>query len=176
MKNPLTPAGNEPATFRIVAQLCYCGRILVRSYRKWTQLSSKSTKGMFNRLIRYTAINEFDIFPSVHSGCNLCAPIYAHKLYKVISYPVYSTFLHRIHQYARVTGIWTFWIENIDIRCFYKCIQHIVNNNISDVWLTVHRNSVWIRKTNQMSLFVFFISLLIVAQHVSGNHVLIIRS
>ena len=36
--------------------------------------------------------------------------------------------------------------------------------------------SVWIRKTNQMSLFVFFISLLIVAQHVSGNHVPIIRS
>ena len=35
---------------------------------------------------------------------------------------------------------------------------------------------VWIRKTNQMSLFVFFISLLIVAQHVSGNHVPIIRS
>ena len=46
----------------------------------------------------------------------------------------------------------------------------------SDVWLTVHRNSVWIRKTNQVSLFVFFISLLIVAQHVSGNHVPIIRS
>ena len=46
----------------------------------------------------------------------------------------------------------------------------------SDVWLTVHRNSVWIRKNNQMSLFVFFISLKIVAQHVSGNHVLIIRS
>ena len=45
-----------------------------------------------------------------------------------------------------------------------------------DVWLTVHRNSVWIRKTNYMSLFVFFISLLIVAQHVSGNHVPIIRS
>ena len=46
----------------------------------------------------------------------------------------------------------------------------------SDVWLTVHRNSVWIRKTNWMPLFVFFISLLIVAQHVSGNHVPIIRS
>ena len=45
-----------------------------------------------------------------------------------------------------------------------------------DVWLTVHRSSVWIRKTNWMSLFVFFISLLIVAQHVSGNHVPIIRS
>ena len=40
----------------------------------------------------------------------------------------------------------------------------------SDVWLTVHRNSVWIRKTD------FFISLLIAAQHVSGNHVPIIRS
>ena len=35
---------------------------------------------------------------------------------------------------------------------------------------------VWIRKTNYMSLFVFFISLLIVAQHVSDNHVPIIRS
>ena len=35
----------------------------------------------------------------------------------------------------------------------------------------LHRNiwSEWIRKTNQMSLFVFFISLLIVAQHVSGQ-------
>jgi hypothetical protein len=46
----------------------------------------------------------------------------------------------------------------------------------SDVWLTAHRNSVWIRKTNWMSLFVFFIPLLIVAQHVSGNHVPIIKS
>jgi len=46
----------------------------------------------------------------------------------------------------------------------------------SDVWLTMHRNSAWIRKTNYVSLFVFFISLLIVAQHVSGNHVPIIRS
>ena len=45
----------------------------------------------------------------------------------------------------------------------------------SDVWLSVRRNSVWIRKTSWMSLFVFFISLLIVAQHVSGNHVPIIR-
>ena len=44
------------------------------------------------------------------------------------------------------------------------------------MWLTVHRNSVWIRKINYMSLSVFFISLLIVAQHVSGNHVPIIRS
>jgi hypothetical protein len=37
-------------------------------------------------------------------------------------------------------------------------------------------SSVWIRKTNWMSLFVLFISLLLVAQHVSGNHVPIIRS
>jgi len=58
-------------------------------------------------------------------------------------------------------------------RCFKECVQIIYK---SDVWLTVHRNSVWIRKTNQMSLFVFFISLRIVAQHVSGNHVPIIRS
>ena len=40
--------------------------------------------------------------------------------------------------------------------------------NGPDVWLTVHRNSVWIRKTNWMSLFVFFISLLIVPQHVTA--------
>jgi hypothetical protein len=54
--------------------------------------------------------------------------------------------------------------------------QHPHITSLSDVWLTVHRNSVWIRKTKYMSLFVFFISLLIVAQHVSGNHVPIIRS
>ena len=55
-------------------------------------------------------------------------------------------------------------------------ILHTYVEDKSDVWLTVHRNSVWIRKTNCMPLFVFFISLLIVAQHVSGNHVPIIRS
>ena len=69
----------------------------------------------------------------------------------------------------------------------YACVRKVctslrrfltqpTNNNIFDVWLTVHRSSVWTRKTNQMSLFVFFISLLIVAQHVSDNHVPIIRS
>ena len=52
----------------------------------------------------------------------------------------------------------------------------VMNYFNAGVWLTMHRNSVWIRKTNQMSLFVFFISLLIVAQHVSGNHIPIIRS
>jgi hypothetical protein len=57
-----------------------------------------------------------------------------------------------------------------------KVLNSTHENFKSDVWLTVHRNSMWIRKTNQMSLFVFFISLLIVAQHVSGNHVPIIRS
>jgi len=46
----------------------------------------------------------------------------------------------------------------------------------SDVWLTVDRNSVWIRITNKKSLFVFLISLVIVSQHGSGNHVPIIRS
>ena len=44
------------------------------------------------------------------------------------------------------------------LRIFWP--DQITNN---DVWLTVHRNSVWIRKTNYISLFVFFISLLIVA-------------
>ena len=46
----------------------------------------------------------------------------------------------------------------------------------SDVWLTVHRNSVWIKKNQLDVICVFFISLLLVAQHVSGNHVSIIRS
>jgi hypothetical protein len=46
----------------------------------------------------------------------------------------------------------------------------------SDVWLTVHRNSVWIKKNQLDVTFVFFISLPIAAQHVSGNHVPIIRS
>ena len=54
----------------------------------------------------------------------------------------------------------------------------LVNRGITvQSTLTInHFHLVWIRKTNQMSLFVFFISLLIVAQHVSGNHVPIIRS
>ena len=38
------------------------------------------------------------------------------------------------------------------------------------------RNNIVDKKNQLMSLFVFFISLLIVAQHVSGNHVPIIRS
>ena len=54
------------------------------------------------------------------------------------------------------------------LRFFQHCI-------LSDVWLTVHRNSLWIR--NQLDVtFVFFISLLQVAQHVLGNHVPIFRS
>ena len=48
--------------------------------------------------------------------------------------------------------------------------------NCSHCDTALYPRTVWIRKTNQMSLFVFFISLLIVAQHVSGNHVRIIRS
>ena len=30
----------------------------------------------------------------------------------------------------------------------YESIKIKLNKNKSDVWLTVHRNSVWIRKTN----------------------------
>ena len=44
------------------------------------------------------------------------------------------------------------------------------------MWLTVRCNSVWIKKNQLNVTFVFFISLLLVAQHVSGNHVPIIRS
>jgi hypothetical protein len=36
-----------------------------------------------------------------------------------------------------------------------------VNKDRSDVWLTVHRNSVWIRKTNLMSLPLLFHYLLL---------------
>ena len=46
----------------------------------------------------------------------------------------------------------------------------------SDVWLTVHRNSVWIRKQLDVTFVLSFISPLQVAQHVSGNHVPIFRS
>ena len=51
-----------------------------------------------------------------------------------------------------------------------------VNNYRIIIFRLPTSRPVWIRKTNQMSLFVFFISLPIVAQHVSGNHVPIIRS
>ena len=47
--------------------------------------------------------------------------------------------------------------------------------NKSDVWLTVHRNSVSIRNRLDVT-FAIFISPLQVAQHVSGNHVPIFRS
>jgi len=48
--------------------------------------------------------------------------------------------------------------------------------NSSSYWMPFHALVNADKKTNYMSLFVFFISLLIVAQHVSGNHVPIIRS
>ena len=72
---------------------------------------------------------------------------------------------------------WEMFRKNVveKIKTHFEIRQYI-NACKSDMWLTVHRNSVWIRKTNWMSLFVFFISLLIVSQHVSGNHVPIIRS
>ena len=47
---------------------------------------------------------------------------------------------------------------------------------VSDVLLTVHRNSVWIRNQLDVTFVLSFISPLQVAQHVSGNHVPIIRS
>ena len=80
--------------------------------------------------------------------------------------------------------IWNQWLLNVIEQktriLWQKYNGYSVNHDNatcqSHVWLTMHHNSVWIRKTNQMSLFVFFISLLIVAQHVFANHVPIIRS
>ena len=47
---------------------------------------------------------------------------------------------------------------------------------ISDMWLTVHRNLLWIKNQLDVIYVLSFISLLQVAQHVSGNHVPIFRS
>ena len=46
----------------------------------------------------------------------------------------------------------------------------------SDVLLTMHRNSVWIRNQIDVTFVVSFISPLQFAEHVSGNHVPIFRS
>jgi len=46
----------------------------------------------------------------------------------------------------------------------------------ANVWFTVHRHSVWIRNQLDVTFVLSFISLLQVAQHVSGNHVPIFRS
>ena len=46
----------------------------------------------------------------------------------------------------------------------------------SDVRLTVHRNSAWVRNQLDVTYVLSFISLLQVALHVSGNHVPIFRS
>jgi len=58
------------------------------------------------------------------------------------------------------------------------CWQEI--QKISDVWLTVHRDSVWIRNqldvTFVLSFVLSFVSPLQVSLHVSGNHVPIFRS
>ena len=64
------------------------------------------------------------------------------------------------------------WEDACSIHYRSKHVFFLSKNITSNQTYTV----VWIRKTKQMSLFVFFISLLIVAQHVSGNHVPFIRS
>ena len=46
----------------------------------------------------------------------------------------------------------------------------------SDVWLTVHRNLVWMRNQLDVTYVLAFISPLQISQHVSGNHVPIFRS
>jgi len=49
-------------------------------------------------------------------------------------------------------------------------------HNKSDVWLTVHLNSVWIRNQLDITYVLSFVSPLQVDQHVSGNHVSMFRS
>ena len=56
----------------------------------------------------------------------------------------------------------------------YQLNKHFVSK--SDVLLTVQRNSVWIRNQLDVTFFLFFISPLQVAQHVSRNHMTIFRS
>ena len=55
-------------------------------------------------------------------------------------------------------------------------VKSIKQESKSDVWLAVHRNSVWIRNQLDVTFVLSFISPLQVAQHVSDNHVPIFRS
>jgi len=48
-----------------------------------------------------------------------------------------------------------------------------IDRSESEVWLTVHLNSVWIRNQLDVTFVLSFISPLQVAQYVSGNHVLL---
>jgi len=57
--------------------------------------------------------------------------------------------------------------------------QHISSKHLTfqAILNKAYMNKIRVDKKNQLDvIFVFFISLLIVAQHVSGNHVPIIRS
>jgi len=57
--------------------------------------------------------------------------------------------------------------------------QYLYNEQhftLPDVWLTVHCHSMWIRNQLDITFVLSFISTLKVAEHVSGNHVPIIRS
>jgi len=55
-------------------------------------------------------------------------------------------------------------------------VKSIKEESKSDVWLAVHRNSVWIRNQLDVTFVLSFISTLQVAQHVSDNHVPIFSS
>ena len=94
----------------------------------------------------------------------------------------------------REKSLWTEWWQTFPLNLFVNeilfCCCHIQSPELSHIFITLitqlftllHKceqislSTVWIRETNYMSLSVFFISLLIVAQHVSGNHVPIISS
>jgi hypothetical protein len=59
---------------------------------------------------------------------------------------------------------------------FYVIQVNKVSSCKCDMWLTVHRNSVWIRNQLDVAYVLSFVSPLQVAQHVSGNHVPMFRS
>jgi len=57
-----------------------------------------------------------------------------------------------------------------------KLVKGRLTGLVTDVWVTVHRNSVWVRNQLDVTYVLSFITPLQVAQHVSGNHVPIFKS
>jgi len=66
-------------------------------------------------------------------------------------------------------------LESFQLEYIKITVVHQHKNWESDVWLTVHRNSVWKRNQLDVTFVLSFISPLQITQHVSGNHVPIFR-
>jgi len=83
------------------------------------------------------------------------------------------TRLYEIQSRTHCSVTWSHLIIALQM-VFYELAERLQTK--PDVWLTVHRNSVWIRNQIDVTFVLSFISLLQVAQHVSGNHVPIFKS